>query len=502
MKKFLENVYNYICEHDLLQSNDKLVVGVSGGADSVCLLRVLCELAPRLGTEVGNLFVVHINHGVRGTEADEDQSFVEELCQSLGVWEQSFFYDVPAFAKEQGISTEEAGRILRYQTFSNVAKEQGCNKIVVAHNQNDLAETVIFNMLRGSGIYGLGGIAAKRENVVRPLLDCSRKEIEEYLQQVGQEYRNDSTNATCDYTRNIIRHKLLPIMEEVNEKAINHICQLSEEAKSNRAFIDAETEHILQTLNYKLKDFDTFVEYDIDKVLRAPEILQMQIIQNGIYKVAGKKKDITRKHFRSVHGLLYAESGKYVELPYGVTARRSFGSLIIERKTKSLDESKEIVLRSTNNEIKIDMKETSVYEILNQGNLEVSLIDISNEEDTCLERLIEASKKTYTKILDYDKIKGTLYKKQHFEDKNFENRLLLRTPRENDYIIINQEGQHKKLSRVFIDNKIDRELREQWPVVAINDEIIWAVGLRFNELYRVSEGTHTILKMIYNKNSI
>ena len=204
----------------MFREGDRVVLGVSGGADSICLLFVLMKLRKLLGIE---LCVVHVNHGVR-EDAGEDAAYVEGLCAQ---------YDIPfmlkeirlaELAKELGATQEEAGRIARYQAFAEACKKYGCNKVAVAHNSNDRAETMLFNLFRGTGLKGMAGILPVRDNVVRPLLCLERREIEEYLDAGGILYKQDSTNDTDDYTRNRIRHHILPFAEEeISKGSVEHM---------------------------------------------------------------------------------------------------------------------------------------------------------------------------------------------------------------------------------------------------------------------------------------
>lgn len=457
MKKFINNIYSFICEHNMIESSDRIVVGLSGGADSVCLLLALSELSYRIGIGKRNIFAVHVNHMIRGEEADGDEEFSRQLCEKAGIVFESYNKDIKAYAAEVGCTVEEAGRKIRYECFEQAAEKYNCNKIAVAHNKNDLAETVIFNMIRGSGLKGMSGIKPVRDNIVRPLLDVTRDQIEEYLSACNQPYRNDSTNDTLDYDRNKIRHMILPAMMEVNNGAVRHICHMAEEANNSYSFIHSKA---LEKYDGYVEDddFGRTVTLDVNKIYKYSPVLQEHVIHEAIGDVAGMKKDITRRHVMSVVGLLYQDTGRVVELPYRIRARRSYNNLIITNK------------QDTAVDYCIDIDCDGVYKIPEWGSIEVSFID----NDTQL----EVPKKTYTKMADYGKIKFNL---------------CIRTPEDGDYIIIDSIGNTKKLSRVFIDNKVDREKRANWPVLACGSEIIWVLGLRYSEAYKIDENTTKII---------
>ncbi|MBQ9936404.1 MAG: tRNA lysidine(34) synthetase TilS [Lachnospiraceae bacterium] len=461
MSKIIDKVNNFIVDNHMITAGDRIVLGLSGGADSVCLLLLLLDVSSKYGYESSDIFAVHINHMIRGQEADEDEEFARKLCQERQVNFVGFRKDIVQYAKELGLSVEEAGRKFRYQCFNEVAKENGCTRVAVAHNKNDMAETVIFNMLRGTGLKGMAGMQPVRGNIIRPILGITRDEIIEYLGEKQQTYRIDSTNEGLDYDRNKIRHIILPAMEDINKGAVGHICQMALEAGNSYSYI-----HNMAIEDYSgissEDDFGKTVELDVNELYKYSPVLQEHLIHEAIGDVAGEKKDITRRHIVAVVGLLYQETGKQLELPYGIRARRSYDKLIITNKNQdSLDYN-------------IKIEPDKVYNIPGQGIIEFKIIEYSDD--------VEISKKLYTKMLDYDKIVDALY---------------LRTPEDGDYVVIDAKGSTKKLSRVFIDNKVDREKRGGWPVIASGKNIVWAVGLRFSEAYKVDEKTKRILYMDY-----
>ena len=217
-----DDVEKFIRKYNMLQSGDCVIAGVSGGADSVCMLLILHELSESMGFSVR---AVHLNHMIRGDEADRDEAFVAELCDRINVPLKSFRRNVPEIAAEEGLSSEEAGRKIRYQLFEEAAddaqKEFKRVRIAVAHNRDDLAETVIFNMARGSSLKGLTGIRPVRDDIIRPILFAGRNEIEDYLAEKGESYCTDSTNLGDDYSRNRIRHVIIPALKELNAGAVD-----------------------------------------------------------------------------------------------------------------------------------------------------------------------------------------------------------------------------------------------------------------------------------------
>ena len=444
-----ENVKKYMFENNMLGANtlgneeSAVVVGVSGGADSVCLLRLLVQLRD----ETGGLYIkaVHINHGIRGEEADSDQHFVEELCKELQVDCQVYFRDIPSMARENHLTEEEAGRIFRYECFEEEALKlsNGRNvKIAVAHNRDDLAETVLYNMIRGSSLFGLAGIQPVRGRIIRPLLMTDRAAIEQYLKEVAQDFRTDSTNLMTEYSRNKIRNVIMPILKEINEGATDHITDIALDARQLKKDVENEIENL-----YYSDDHSASVK--VETLRHLGSLSQGELVLGMIEACCGKRKDITRDHISSVIQLSEKESGKSVDLPYSLRAER-----IYER----------IEIRTVSGE---GQSETGITDSI--GTIEITTFPYTRD--------LEISKKEYTKMIDYDKIKFVL---------------TLRTAEKDDYIVISSSGGRKKLSRFFTDNKIERSKRSKILVVADGNEIVWVVGYRLSESYKVTPETRTV----------
>lgn len=460
MSSFIDKMYNFILSENMLADADGIVAGVSGGADSVAMLVGLCELSEKLSLKKDKIIAVHINHMIRGEEADGDQKFVEALCEKLGICCKVFAKNIPELAKEKGLTLEEAGRLYRYQCFEEVSKAEGIQNIAVAHNQNDVAETLLFNILRGSGLNGLAAIKAKRDNIIRPILFASRNQIEEYLNDKKQDYVTDSTNLTLDYDRNKIRHIILPTMMEINDKAIEHLEALAKEAEDSYQYVHKSAKEFLD--EYIDEGNTSSLKVDLDKLQSADDLMCGHIIHEAIGVVAGKKKDITRKHVDSVKQLLTQGTGKQLSLPYELIARISYNQLIIEKTGKDTED------------LCVDISKPGEYKLPDKGKLIVTMTDTVDAE--------QLLKNTYTKYFDYDKIMGTL---------------CIRKPMQGDYIRIDGKGSTKKLSKLFVDMKIDRKVRESIPVIAVMDEVLWVIGVRYNEAYRVDDNTKNILCVEY-----
>ena len=310
----LKKVISYIEKNKILQDGDSVLLGVSGGADSVCMLHVLYSLREKYHLK---LYVVHVNHGIRGSEAKRDADFVEQMAENLQIPFRVVTANIPEMAKEQKLSEEEAGRIFRYNTFEQVANEVGANKIAVAHNLNDNSETVLFNLFRGSKLKGLTGISPMRGQIIRPLLCCSRNEIEQYLQENNLSYCTDSTNKETDYSRNRIRLKLMPyIKENINQKAEYNIVNAAENLSQVYEYIYGEAQ---KAYRIHVKDNVLLNSAEDLNVVILQEVVRMWILEN-----TGRLKDIKANHVNIVIGLLSNQVSKKSELPYGLKLIKTY----------------------------------------------------------------------------------------------------------------------------------------------------------------------------------
>lgn len=453
----LKKVISYIEKNKILQDRDSVLLGVSGGADSVCMLHVLYSLREKYHLK---LYVVHVNHGIRGSEAKRDADFVEQMAENLQIPFRVVTANIPEMAKEQKLSEEEAGRIFRYNTFEQVANEVGANKIAVAHNLNDNSETVLFNLFRGSRLKGLTGISPMRGQIIRPLLCCSRNEIEQYLQEKNLSYCTDSTNKETDYSRNRIRLKLMPyIKENINQKAEYNIVNAAENLSQVYEYIYGEAQRA-----YKIHVKDNVLLNSAENlnVVILQEVVRMWILEN-----TGRLKDIKANHVNIVIGLLSNQVSKKSELPYGLKLIKTYEGV------KVLPE---------NNEVKDSNRQTIIEDgkIFNTEKITVTVENESFDKSNIPDLL-------YTKWLDYDKIKG----------------LTLRKRLPGDYIEISgsESGRSvkKKLKKYFIDNKIPQEERNNIWLLADGNHVVWIVGYRISEMCKVTDSTKRIIKITYNK---
>ena len=436
----LQRVREQILEHQMIRRSDIGIAAVSGGADSVCMLYLLHALSGELGFR---LVVAHVHHGIRGEEADRDADYVQRLSDQLGLECRVYHRDVPQIVRDQGGSLEEAGRRVRYACLEELKRETGARWIALAHHRDDAAETVLFHLIRGTGLRGLRGILPVQQDRIRPLLGLDREEIEAWLKEREIPYCTDSTNSDVTYARNRIRNVILPQMQEINPGAKEHILRLAQDAEERYAQILKE----IQQTEIKCDTIDACTI--LPEFAEDPEVLG-ELILKRMEELAGSSRDISRKHIDSVAGLFRKTTGKRVDLPYGLEAVRSYEGVILRRTDGEKGKCGA------------------------QGRITCIRRPYISGEDIPTEK--------YRKMLDADRVTGEL---------------VLRTPQPEDRIMIHADGSRKKLQRFFIDAKVPQEARGNWPVVADDREVLWIVGLRLSESCKVTEATKNICLIEY-----
>lgn len=459
----------------MLQAGDTVVAGISGGADSVCLLFMLREMQKKIPF---TLLGAHVNHGIR-REAAEDALFTEALCKRLGI---PFFLeevDVRKLAEQQGCSTEEAGRQARYAFFRRIlriweGKGGGRERIAVAHNLNDRAETMLFHLFRGSGLTGLGSIQPLRKNegepdIIRPLLSVSRKEIEEYLTGIGEKWCIDSTNEEDTYTRNRIRHHILPYAEEaVAGGAIAHMGNTADILSEAADYVAKETRKALGQCSAAGETEGTGLS--VKEVLKLHPFLQKQLILLCMEELAPGRRDIGAVHVDAARELFTRSGNRSIQLPCDLEAVREYETVWFRRREGSVPYQ-----QSAFSEKNLPLlREGEAVEILLDGAkvLECGLL--------FYEKTMNIPQNPYTKWLDYDKIKRPL---------------VLRTRKPGDYLTVSKDGGKKSLQDYMVDEKIPRGERDKIWLLAEDSHVLWVIGHRISGYYKVEESTKRILQV-------
>ena len=440
-----------------------LIAAVSGGADSVCLLHILCTLRSKYGFP---LYVVHVNHGIRGAEADADEAFVNDLAKQYGLPFRAYKEDIPKTARLEGLSEEEAGRIARRRDLRGAKDFFGAERIATAHHTDDQAETVLLMLCRGSGLAGASGIAPADAEYIRPLLCVSRKEIEEFLKMNRYAWREDATNREDDYTRNRLRHHVLPVLtEEINPAAARHIAQAAESAREALSYMREQAASELRALREEQTKKDGECFAIPDGVLTSHPSLQPYIVQRALLEETGSLRDIGREHIEALLALLGGRTGAAADLPGGISAVKGYGGIAFRQKESAGEED-------------------ASYEISLAPGMSVHTpagVIRCDYEDAVPRPVPE---KTYTKWIDSAIIADGL---------------CVRTRRPGDYITVTDGGNRKSLSDYLINEKVPRPKRDAMPLIADGHEIVWIPGKRLGARYKITEKTARALRLTFSE---
>jgi len=425
-------VLDTIEKNNLISPGDYVVAGLSGGADSVVLLHVLNKLKDKLNFR---LLAVHVNHMIRGEEAVRDQDFSVELCAEMGVEIEVIKKDCVAFAKEHKLSLEESARILRYEAFKACAEKRQNSKIAVAHNENDNAETMLMRMLRGTSAYGLRGMDILNGNTIRPLLCCTREEIEDYAAKNKLNFITDSSNADLNYTRNKIRKSLLPLLQkEYNPNILNALGRLSSSLKSDADYFNNITE---KAYNKYTKTGPGWIIISNEAFIAEHEAVTSRIIRLCVKNLNGSDKDFDNIHMTLTAGLLNLRSGKKLSLSSGLFAANCFGDIAIYKPRPAIEE----IPLSLNKFIEID-----------HG----SYISTSHEKINCRENFTN----TCTGVFICDKMTDSL---------------VIRGRRDGD-LINNSKGKAVKFKDFLIRKDIPVFLRDSIYLVASGSSVLMVLS--------------------------
>ncbi|MGN0447866.1 MAG: tRNA lysidine(34) synthetase TilS [Acutalibacteraceae bacterium] len=419
-------------KYSLLPENVKTVaVALSGGADSVCLLNILSILKDDYDII---LKAVHVNHNIRGLEAKRDEDFVRNLCKNLGVELTVFSVDVPKLSKEQGLSLEQCGRNVRYECFDKV----GCDAVAVAHTLSDSIETLIFNLARGTGKKGLCGITAKREpNIIRPLIECTRADVENFCNKNGLSYINDSTNASDDYTRNFIRHNLVPCFGKINGGFEKAFLRTMESLKAEDDFIETSAKELLSRSRNGEGYSAAVLSSSHEAVLKRSILMLLK--QYMSKPPESKHIDLCFDIIKSGKGKIAIGKDLYISI---------VGDIIIFQK------------KTTSN--KID----KVY--FENNCAETSLGKFS---------LVKTDKITEN-TFDKDKIESEIYASSRLEGDSF---------------TLSRRKVTKSLKKLFNELKIPQEIRESIAVIHDGNNVLWIDGIGVNLKYIPDKDSKNII---------
>lgn len=433
-------IFEIINEYNMVENGDNIIVGVSGGADSMCLLHFLSTIKKEYNL---SLTVAHVNYHLRAKESDDDQTFVENWCKRYSIKCEIFHFS------SEGKFTEQAGRDVRYRFFEKIAGKNG--KIATAHTLSDNMETVLLNLIRGSGTKGMCGIPPVRENIIRPLLNISRQEVEQYCKDNGVIYRTDSSNLSDDYSRNKIRHNVTPVLKQINQSAEENVQRLGK-------IISMQNEYIEQQVNISLSSAKIKSGYDCERLATLPEYILLNCIVKLLEKV--NAKEVSWVKVNLIKDIILNGKGA-VNLGDDLTATAAQG--IFRFKIDKVDNT-------------LWEKQLFFNDCLDIYNKKLTVKTLTQSE---FAEKINIHKKFLKNIVDYDIIKSNV---------------VIRTRRAGDFFSPAGRGVTKTVKKLFIENKIPSERRDEILLLANGSEVLWIEGFGVCEKYIATKKTE---KMLY-----
>ncbi len=437
---------------DMVNLGDNIVVGLSGGADSVALTDFLVTISNFFQLKIK---ACHVNHGIRGNEADADQEFVRLYCDKLKIDLLEKKVNLPELAKVEKKSFEELGREVRYQFFYECAKEHNA-KIATAHNLNDNVETVILNLIRGSGLKGLCGIPAQRDKIIRPFINFSRQDIERYCEEKGLSFVIDSSNLSVDYSRNLIRHKIIPIVSKINPKFESTI-------KRNCDIILRDELYLSEVSQVALKDMSDLNGYSIEKLSLCNENIKARVVKQIL---------------------------KINDLPYSYKKINIFLNFVFESPSSKMVLSDKKYLCKNGNYFKIcDIIKGGYQDNKNESQQKMLPIDLYCDlsrnyisydivKYSSLENEIKNNKSILKQCIDYDRIVG---------------KPVLRTKKNGDKVRLAYRGVSKSLKKLFSEEKISVKDRNNLLVISDDVGVVWVQNFGADERVNVTPNTNNIL---------
>ena len=459
-----EKVFSCLEKWNMTEPGMRIVTGFSGGADSVALLYLLSEYRKRGQIEVSAL---HVHHGIRGETADRDQAFCEAFCREQEIPLTVIRKDVPVLAAQRHLSLEEAGREARYEAFEAYRKEYPGSRIALAHHQNDQAETMLFRLMRGTGLRGLRGMEPVRLPYIRPLLCVTKEEILEFLRSEGISWVEDESNQELSYTRNRIRHQILVPMEEICPGSVSRMARTAEHLREMEDYVQQETGNACR----KYADVrEQEIHIRLSAFSELHPAIQKRLVLSLLEQLLGSGRDLEAVHAEQMLLLTRGKRGGQISLPGGAVAELGYEELILKKpggggQAGLPDFQEEVRLPD---EISVDAPVT-----LSFGG-ETFLFSLEKAGE-----IKKIPNRCYTKWFDYDKMRHGV---------------VLRTRRPGD-CLANGENAHKKLKSYLIDSKVPREERDRLLLLADGSQVIWIVGMRISEDYKVTEKTKNILKV-------
>jgi tRNA(Ile)-lysidine synthase len=459
---FIEKVKATVEKYRMLQEGDTVIVGVSGGVDSVVLLHVLMALREEYDL---SLIVGHLDHGIRGDESRREAVFVRDLARGMGILCEKAVADTPALAKKERISLQEAAREARYGFYEEVRDKHNGQKVALGQTADDQAETILMRVIRGAGLRGLKGIPPVRGGIyIRPLIEVSRQEVEQFAEEEGLSFVTDSSNVKDIYLRNKVRHDLIPHLERTYNPSMRAgLTRMASILSREDDYLDGKAEEVMTGL---VKVHGEGFSLNIPGFMALHEALSFRVLQKVLAGVlGGDLRRIKTVHLDGIFRLLtHRAPNKVLCLPQGICAEKRYTELFIGRGNP---------LTAVPFEYFVDVPGVTILEGLGK-------------------RFVTRRKRVGRSVpTDVDSSVA------HLDDDKLIFPLILRSFEEGDrFVPLGMKG-HKKLKDFFIDAKVPRALRRRIPLLVSGEEVVWVVGYRINERFRLTEGSKRALRIEY-----
>ncbi len=459
----IHKVKKTIEKERLIEDGDNVLVGLSGGIDSTALFYVLAELAKENSFKIG---IAHVNHLLRGGESDRDQRFVEDLAAQFSIPCYAKRFDVKAYAKKKGISLQHAGRDMRYRFFDETALAYSYDKIAIAHNLDDQIETFVLRILKGTGVKGLASIPIKRDRIIRPFLNVYRAEIEEYVNAISIRYVEDSSNKKTKYERNYVRKEILPVMAKMNPAFKEKIFFLLQDITLINSFFEKRAASFSESQLNLEKDYNG-VSFEIKELKRLDEETRFRVVVNTVAQLQ-PGFILLREHYRLVTKIFRsARPNLAAILPCNVKAVRIYDRLIFTKNN---------VMPVVNDVFPLATGENRIEPLM-------ITVEIARQQSVCVpdNDLWKSIKESggYIAFFDAEKT-GSVF---------------LRTFREGDRFMPLGMSGRVKLKDFFISRKIPRGKRQHIPLLVSDNDIIWVVGHRIDDRFKVTGHSREVLKV-------
>ena len=449
----IDNVKETIKKHSMIATGDRILVGLSGGADSVCMLTILKALSTEYYITIS---AAYIDHGFRPDETPNEIDFCKKLCSGLGIDFITRSIDPAAHSKREKLNRQDASRELRYSALRDIAAEKNCSRIALAHTADDLAETVLMHLIRGSGPLGLAGIPPVRKPFIRPLISISRKEVEEHVSKEGSGHVTDSSNMKDDYLRNRIRHFIIPAIKNINREFISTVIRTTDIRREEERYLEIQVTKTLMKLISRKSD--SAIELFLLPMVALDTAILRRVLRRALAETSGLK-GLGLVHVEDIIKLIkHGRSGNRIYLPHSIRAIKGYATLILTSDAPA---------------------RLSEYSLAGPGEV----------------TLVESSQVIVARVFDKVDVEGLGDGKRLvcLDADAAEFPLIIRPRKTGDFFYPLGMGKRKKIQDFFVDEKIPRDRRDIIPLLISRDNIVLVAGLRVDDRFKVNDNTRRVL---------